>query len=50
MTQDERWLLKYNEVLAFMEREHRDPSKRSPEEILMNMAMRRIDLWGKTFL
>lgn len=27
MTQDERWLLKYNEVLAFMERERRNPSK-----------------------
>ena len=27
MTQDERWLLRYNEVLAFMERERRNPSK-----------------------
>lgn len=27
MTQEERRLLKYNEVLAFMERERRNPSK-----------------------
>lgn len=32
MTKDERWLLKYNEVLAFMEREHRNPSKHRLEE------------------
>ena len=32
MTQDERWLLKYNEVLAFMEREGRNPSKHRIEE------------------
>ena len=27
MTQDERWMLKYKEVMAFMEHEHRNPSK-----------------------
>jgi hypothetical protein len=27
MTQDERWLAKYNEVKDFIEREHRNPSK-----------------------
>ena len=27
MTQDEKWLVKYNEVMEFMEREHRNPSK-----------------------
>ena len=32
MTQEERWLLKYNEVLAFMERECRNPSKHRIEE------------------
>lgn len=34
MTQDERWKLKYNEVIAFMEREHSKPSKYYPEEKL----------------
>lgn len=32
MTQDERWLMRYNEVKAFIEREHRNPSKFIPEE------------------
>lgn len=32
MTQEERWLLKYNEVLAFMECERRNPSKHRIEE------------------
>ena len=27
MTQDERWMVKYKEVMEFMEREHRNPSK-----------------------
>ena len=27
MTQDEKWIIKYNEVMEFMEREHRNPSK-----------------------
>ena len=27
MTQDERWLMRYNEVKGFVEREHRNPSK-----------------------
>ena len=27
MTQDERWLTKYNEVKEFIEREHRNPSR-----------------------
>lgn len=27
MTQDERWKEKYNEVLKFLEQEHRNPSK-----------------------
>ena len=32
MTQEERWLTRYNEVVAFIEREHRNPSKYAPEE------------------
>lgn len=27
MTQDERWMLKYNEVMDFMEKNKRNPSK-----------------------
>ena len=26
MTQEEKWLVRYNEVVAFIEREHRNPS------------------------
>ncbi len=32
MTQDERWLARYNEVKAFIESEHRNPSKHRIEE------------------
>lgn len=32
MTQDEAWLAKYSEIVAFIEREHRNPSKHNPEE------------------
>lgn len=32
MTQDELWLSKYNEIMSFMEENHRRPSKYSPEE------------------
>lgn len=32
MTQDERWLQKYNEVKDFMEKNHRNPSKHDDEE------------------
>lgn len=32
MTQDEKWLAKYNEVKAFIEKEHRNPSRYDPEE------------------
>ena len=35
MTQDERWQARYNEVKTFIEREHRNPSKYEPEELLM---------------
>lgn len=32
MTQDERWIARYNEVLAFIETNHRNPSKYNMEE------------------
>lgn len=32
MTQDERWLEKYNEVVEFIEKNKRNPSKYSDEE------------------
>ena len=32
MTQDERWLAKYNEVMDFMVKNHRNPSKYNLEE------------------
>ena len=32
MTQEERWLTQYNELMAFMEENHRRPSKFIPEE------------------
>lgn len=32
MTQDERWLTQYNEVMAFMAENHRRPSKFVDEE------------------
>ena len=32
MTQDELWLSKYNEVMDFMEMNHRNPSKHRIEE------------------
>jgi len=32
MTQDEKWLLKYNEVVAFIENNKRNPSKHNDEE------------------
>ena len=32
MTHDERWMARYNEGVAFIEREHRNPSKFIPEE------------------
>ena len=32
MTQDERWLAKYNEAKRFLEENHRNPSKHRIEE------------------
>ena len=41
MTQDERWVQRYNEVVAFIKREHRNPSKYNPEEKLMVHFLKR---------
>lgn len=35
MTQDDRWIARYNEVKTFIEQNHRNPSKYAPEEKLM---------------
>jgi len=32
MTQEERWLARYNEVMRFLEENHRNPSKHRIEE------------------
>lgn len=32
MTQDEKWMLKYNEVMEFINTNHRNPSKHRIEE------------------
>ena len=32
MTQEERWLMRYNEVVGFLEENHRNPSKHRIEE------------------
>ena len=32
MTQEERWNIRYNEVMAFIESNHRNPSKHRIEE------------------
>ena len=32
MTQDEKWMLKYNEVMDFINTNHRNPSKHRIEE------------------
>lgn len=41
MTQDERWQKRYEEVVDFIEANHRNPSKYSPEEILMVHFLKR---------
>ena len=35
MTQDERWMTRYKEVVGFIDINHRNPSKYAPEEKLM---------------
>lgn len=41
MTQDERWMVRYNEVKTFIEENHRNPSKYAPEEKLMVHFLKR---------
>ena len=41
MTQEERWILRYNEVVDFIEANHRNPSKYNPEEKLMVHFLKR---------
>lgn len=35
MTQDERWMVRYNEVMDFMETKHKNPSRHRLEEHAM---------------
>ena len=32
MTQEERWIVRYNELMGFLEKNHRNPSKHRIEE------------------
>lgn len=41
MTQDERWMTRYKEVVNFIETNHRNPSKYVPEEKLMVHFLKR---------
>jgi hypothetical protein len=41
MTQDERWIVRYNEVRSFIETNHRNPSKYYPDEKLMVHFLKR---------
>ena len=42
MTQEERWLICYNEVKTFIEVNHRNPSKYYPEGKLMVHFLKRV--------
>ena len=41
MTQEERWMTRYKEVVSFIEANHRNPSKYAPEEKLMIHFLKR---------
>lgn len=41
MTQEERWLVRYNEVKSFIEKNHKNPSKYYDEEKLMVHFLKR---------
>ena len=41
MTQEERWMIRYNEVVSFIETNHRNPSKYVAEERLMVHFLKR---------
>lgn len=61
MTQEERWMQNYDEVMTFIESNHRNPSKHRIEEHLMlnrvrhnrkllkagKMASERVEMMGK---
>ena len=61
MTQEERWIARYQEVMGFLEENHRNPSKHRIEEHLMlnwvkhnrkllkagKMAPERVEMMGK---
>lgn len=44
MTQDERWLVRYEEVKSFIEREWRNPSMYYPEERLIKSGRKLMNL------
>lgn len=41
MTQEERWIARYKEVVNFIEANHRNPSKYAPDEKLMVHFLKR---------
>lgn len=41
MSQEERWMVRYQEVKDFIEANHRNPSKYKPEEKLMVHFLKR---------
>lgn len=41
MTQDKRWNIRYSEVKAFIEEQHRNPSKYRDEEMLLVHFLKR---------
>lgn len=41
MTQEERWIVRYNEVKIYIEANHSNPSKYNPEEKLMVHFLKR---------
>lgn len=41
MTQEERWMTRYKEVVSFIGTNHRNPSKYAPEEKLMVHFLKR---------
>ena len=47
MTQDEKWMLKYNEVVVFIETNHRNPSRhRIEEHDMLNWLKANRKLWN----
>lgn len=48
MTQEERWLVRYQEVMDFMEKNHRNPSRhRLEEHDMLNWAKQQRKLKNK---